>query len=102
MIVNREPNRDSIILKDIPKEKDLFSIKVPIEFIDFKCGHILFKKFKRYLQDCPMVEYVINESEDIIKEKEERVRELKEEIQRCCEKKQEISAKLLEEYNNLI
>jgi hypothetical protein len=70
--------------------------------VDFKCGHILFKKFKRYLQDCPMVEYVINESEDIIKEKEERVRELKEEIQRCCEKKQEISAKLLEEYNNLI
>lgn len=102
MIINCEPNWDRIILKDIPKTNDLYSIKVPIEFIDFKCGQILFKKFKKYLQDCSSVEYVINESEDIIKEKETRVKELKEEIQRCCENKKELPRELLDEYNNLI
>lgn len=87
MIINREPNWDRIILKDIPKTNDLYSIKVPIEFIDFNCSNI---------------EYVVNESKDIVKEKEARIIELKEEIQRRCDKKQEISVKLLEEYNNLI
>jgi hypothetical protein len=102
MIINCEPNWDRIILKDMPKKNELFSIKVPIKFINFKCGQLLFTEFKKYLQDCSNIEIVINESEDIIKEKESRIVELKEEIQRCCDNKLEISTELLKEYNNLI
>lgn len=102
MIVNCEENRNRVILRNIPKEKDLFSIKIPIEYIDFKCGRILFAEFKKHLQNCSNIKVVINESDEIFKEKEGRAMELKEEIQRRCDNKLEIPVELLNEYNNLI